>query len=67
MIGDTNSRNKLKEDPFFSEKKPSKKVFLNLHIMPRIKESKDSRVYSWIIASLLIATSLIIFLMIYVQ
>lgn len=67
MIGDVNSKDKLKNDPFFSQKKPARKVFLNLHIMPHGHESNDVRVYSWLVAGLLIATSLIIFLMIYVQ
>ncbi len=58
---------KLKNDAFFSQKKPARKIFLNLHIMPQGDESKDVRTYSWLVAGLLIAASLIIFLMIYVQ
>lgn len=67
MVAENNSKDKLKDDAFFSQKKPARKVFLNLHIMPHGHESKDIRVYSWLVASLLIASSLIIFLMIYVQ
>ena len=47
-------------------KKSVRKVSLNLHIMPHGQESKDTRVFSWLIAGLLILISLIIFLMIYV-
>lgn len=66
MIGDLNNKDRLKDDAFFSQKKPVRKVFLNLHIMPHGHESHDVRVFSWLIAGLLIASSLIIFLMIYV-
>ena len=66
MTGDLNNKNRLKDDAFFSQKKPVRKVFLNLHIMPHGHESNDVRVFSWLVASLLIASSLIIFLMIYV-
>ena len=55
------SKNKLKG------KKLDRKVFLSLHIMPQGHESKDVRVFSWLTASILIVSSLIIFLMIYVQ
>jgi hypothetical protein len=66
MMVENINKDKLKDDAFFSQKKPSRKVFLNLHIMPHRHESKDVRTYSWLVAGLLIATSLIIFLMIYV-
>jgi hypothetical protein len=66
MTGDLNNKDRLKDDAFFSQKKPVRKVFLNLHIMPHGHESHDVRVFSWLVASLLIASSLIIFLMIYV-
>ncbi len=46
--------------------KAGSKIFLGLHVMPQKKESKDVRVFSWLTAILLILTSLIIFLMIYV-
>jgi|GEM_PF-1710114 len=55
-----------KSSSLFSQKKPTKKVSLSLHIMPHGHESKDVRVFSWLIAGLLIVSSLIIFLMIYV-
>lgn len=47
-------------------KKTARKVSLSLHIMPQGGESVDTRVFSWLIAGLLILISLIIFLMIYV-
>jgi hypothetical protein len=50
----------------FSQKKSGRKVSLSLHIMPHGQESADTRVFSWLIGGLLIVTSLIIFLMIYV-
>lgn len=50
----------------FASKKSSKKVSLNLHVMPHSQNSSDVRVFSWLIGGLLILISLIIFLMIYV-
>ena len=67
MAGEINIKGKLKEDAFFSQKKPARKVFLNLHIMPHGQESSDVRVFAWLVGGLLIVSSLIIFLMIYVQ
>lgn len=61
------SENKTKTSAgVFMQKKTGKKVFLSLHIMPNRQESKDTRVFGWLIGALLILTSLIIFLMIYV-
>lgn len=50
----------------FSTKKTGRKVSLSLHIMPRGHESSDTRLFSWLTASLLILVALIIFLMLYV-
>ncbi|MEI6835983.1 MAG: hypothetical protein WCK59_04060 [Candidatus Falkowbacteria bacterium] len=63
---DSINKFKGKSSGLFSQKKPEKKVSLSLHIMPRGHESKDVRVFSWLIAGLLIVSSLIIFLMMYV-
>lgn len=61
------SDNKIKSGAsIFSTKKSGRKVSLSLHVMPRGQESSDVRVFSWLIGGLLILTSLIIFLMIYV-
>ena len=49
-----------------SSKKTGRKVSLSLHIMPQGHESSDTRLFSWLIAGLLILISLIIFLMLYV-
>ncbi len=60
-------KNKLKnKNGLFSQKKPERKVSLSLHIMPKRRESDDVKVFSWLIASLLIISSLIILLMMYV-
>lgn len=67
MSVENNVSDKLKDSAFFSQKKPSRKVFINLHIMPHRHESEDVRSFSWLVAGLLIAVSLIIFLMLYVQ
>lgn len=62
-----NSDNKTKIGAsVFSQKKSGKKVSLSLHVMPHGQESGDTRVFSWLIGGLLILSSLIIFLMIYV-
>lgn len=58
--------NRTKTSSIFSTKKSGRKVFLNLHVMPRGQESADVRVFSWLTGGLLILVSLIIFLMIYV-
>lgn len=47
-------------------KKTGRKVSLSLHIMPQGHESSDTKLFSWLIAGLLILISLIIFLMLYV-
>lgn len=47
-------------------KKYTNKIFLGLHVMPKGRESKDTRIFSWLTAILLMLASLIIFLMIYV-
>ncbi len=60
--------NKTKEKSgILSQKKLGKKISLSLHIMPHGYETKDTRVFSWLVAGVLILISLIIFIMIYVQ
>ena len=60
------NKGSFKGDSLGLNKKTGKKISLNLHIMPHNHESKDVRVFSFLVASLLIVIGLIIFLTIYV-
>lgn len=58
--------NKTKINSSVLQKKIGRKVSLSLHVMPQDQGTGDVRIFSWLIGGLLILSSLIIFLMIYV-